>query len=122
VAVVFEGGVEGAGGLRKVVVDAIRNDPETYSEVMLGYVNPLSQPHLSIQNRTRTTEYRGTRADSPSANPSKNTLPPSRNLQHGEERSNYRYSPNTTLPRYPHSTSKQVESIDSAKGNTRIDV
>jgi len=38
IAVVFEGGIEGAGGLRKVVVDAIRKDPETYSEVMLGYV------------------------------------------------------------------------------------
>lgn len=48
VAVVFEGGIEGAGGLRKVVVDAIRRDPETYSEVMLGYVKPLSYPHLSI--------------------------------------------------------------------------
>jgi ubiquitin thioesterase OTU1 len=39
IAVVFEGGIEGAGGLRKVVVDAIRKDPETYSEVMLGYVS-----------------------------------------------------------------------------------
>jgi ubiquitin thioesterase OTU1 len=36
VGVVFEGGIEAAGKLRGVVVDAIRGDPETYSEVMLG--------------------------------------------------------------------------------------
>jgi ubiquitin thioesterase OTU1 len=36
IGVVFLGGIESAGDLRGVVVDAIRNDPETYSEVMLG--------------------------------------------------------------------------------------
>lgn len=36
VAVVFEGGLEAAGSLRGVVVDRIRADPDTYSEVMLG--------------------------------------------------------------------------------------
>lgn len=38
VGLVFGGGIEGGSKLRKVVVDAIRKDPETYSEVMLGYV------------------------------------------------------------------------------------
>jgi ubiquitin thioesterase OTU1 len=36
VGLVFEGGIEGANCLRKIVVDAIRKDPDTYSEVMLG--------------------------------------------------------------------------------------
>lgn len=36
VGLVFEGGIEGANGLRQVVVDTIRKDPDTYSEVMLG--------------------------------------------------------------------------------------
>jgi ubiquitin thioesterase OTU1 len=36
IGVVFLGGIESAGDLRGVVVDAIRKDPETYSEVMLG--------------------------------------------------------------------------------------
>lgn len=43
IGVVFEGGIEGANGLRKVVVDAIRKDPINYSEVMLGYVRSTSQ-------------------------------------------------------------------------------
>ena len=47
VGVVFLGGIETAGDLRKVVVDAIKKDPDTYSEVMLGYVLPLSTLYIS---------------------------------------------------------------------------
>jgi ubiquitin thioesterase OTU1 len=36
IGVVFLGGMDEAQGLRGVVVDAIRGDPDTYSEVMLG--------------------------------------------------------------------------------------
>jgi ubiquitin thioesterase OTU1 len=36
IGVVFLGGIEIAGDLRRVVVDAIGKDPDTYSEVMLG--------------------------------------------------------------------------------------
>ncbi|CAD6589595.1 MAG: ubiquitin-specific protease otu1, partial [Tremellales sp. Tagirdzhanova-0007] len=36
IGVVFEGGVEGGEGLRNVVADAIRDDPEAYSDVILG--------------------------------------------------------------------------------------
>lgn len=32
----FLGGIDSAQELRAVVVDAIRKDPDTYSEVMLG--------------------------------------------------------------------------------------
>lgn len=35
---VFEGGIEAAQRLRKVVVQAIKDDPVNYSEVMLGWV------------------------------------------------------------------------------------
>lgn len=50
IGVVFEGGIEAAGKLRKVVVDAIRKDPETYSEVMLGYVLPPIRSPLPRSN------------------------------------------------------------------------
>ena len=36
IGVVFLGGIDSAQELRRVVVDAIRKDPDTYSEVMLG--------------------------------------------------------------------------------------
>lgn len=36
IGVVFEGGIEAAQRLRTVVVNAIKDDPFTYSEVMLG--------------------------------------------------------------------------------------
>lgn len=46
IGVVFLGGIESAGELRGVVVDAIRNNPDTYSEVMLGYVFFCFPPRL----------------------------------------------------------------------------
>lgn len=36
--VVFEGGIESAQKLRKVAVEEIKNDPDSWSEVILGYV------------------------------------------------------------------------------------
>jgi len=36
IGVVFLEGIDSAQELRAVVVDAIRKDPDTYSEVMLG--------------------------------------------------------------------------------------
>ena len=36
IAIVFEGGLEAAVGLRKVVAEAIRNDANTWSDVVLG--------------------------------------------------------------------------------------
>ncbi|WVW84901.1 hypothetical protein I302_106937 [Kwoniella bestiolae CBS 10118] len=47
VGVVFEGGIEAAQNLRKVVADAIRDDPFTYSDVMLG--QPADQYISKIQ-------------------------------------------------------------------------
>ncbi|OCF35110.1 ubiquitin thioesterase OTU1 [Kwoniella heveanensis BCC8398] len=49
VGVVFEGEIEAAQRLRKVVADAIRNDPFTYSDVMLGqpadqYIEKIVKP------------------------------------------------------------------------------
>ncbi|KAK8858770.1 hypothetical protein IAR55_002999 [Kwoniella newhampshirensis] len=46
IGVVFEGGIEAGQTLRKVVADAIRDDPFTYSDVMLGqprdeYINRI---------------------------------------------------------------------------------
>jgi len=48
--VVFEGGIQGGQGLRKVVADAIRADPESYSDVILGqpreqYIQKIMQPN-----------------------------------------------------------------------------
>ncbi|TYJ58306.1 hypothetical protein B9479_000851 [Cryptococcus floricola] len=48
-AVVFEGGIDAAQGLRTVVADAIRADPETYSNVILGmprdeYIRRILKP------------------------------------------------------------------------------
>ncbi|ODN93401.1 hypothetical protein L198_05265 [Cryptococcus wingfieldii CBS 7118] len=48
-AVVFEGGIDAAQRLRTVVAEAIRADPETYSQVMLGmprdeYIRRILKP------------------------------------------------------------------------------
>ncbi|WVF69019.1 hypothetical protein IAT40_003793 [Kwoniella sp. CBS 6097] len=68
VGVVFEGGIEAAQKLRKVVADAIRDDPFTYSDVMLGqpvdqYVEKILKPEtwggaieLSIFSKHYKTE------------------------------------------------------------------
>lgn len=46
IGVVFEGGIEAAQRLRKVVVDEIRRDPDSWSEVILGYVCSVVSPVL----------------------------------------------------------------------------
>jgi len=68
VGVVFEGGVEGGRGLRRVVADVIAADPEMYSDVILGqprnqYIQKILQPttwggaiELSIFARHYNTE------------------------------------------------------------------
>ncbi|WVQ85009.1 hypothetical protein IAT38_007173 [Cryptococcus sp. DSM 104549] len=68
IGVVFEGGIEAAGRLRKIVAEAIKDDPFTYSEVMLGqpvddYVKKIQQPEtwggaieLSIFSKHYKTE------------------------------------------------------------------
>jgi hypothetical protein len=38
--VVFEGGIEAAQRLRKIVIDEIKSDSDSWSEVILGYVGP----------------------------------------------------------------------------------
>ncbi|WWC88636.1 uncharacterized protein L201_003549 [Kwoniella dendrophila CBS 6074] len=48
IGVIFEGGIESAQKLRKVVADAIKDDPFTYSDVMLGqptdqYINKIQK-------------------------------------------------------------------------------
>ncbi|GMK57307.1 hypothetical protein CspeluHIS016_0401410 [Cutaneotrichosporon spelunceum] len=50
VSVVFEGGIDAAQKLRKVVADALRADPDTYSDVMLGrprdeYIAKILEPN-----------------------------------------------------------------------------
>ncbi|ODN73951.1 hypothetical protein L202_07452 [Cryptococcus amylolentus CBS 6039] len=49
IAVVFEGGIDAAQSLRTVVAEAIRADPETYSQVILGmprdeYIRRILKP------------------------------------------------------------------------------
>ncbi|WWD18666.1 hypothetical protein CI109_103119 [Kwoniella shandongensis] len=68
IGVVFEGGIEAAQQLRKVVADAIRDDPFTYSDVMLGqprdeYIKRIVKPEtwggaieLSIFSKHYNTE------------------------------------------------------------------
>ncbi|KAK6907976.1 ubiquitin thioesterase OTU1 [Kwoniella mangroviensis CBS 8886] len=68
IGVVFEGGIEAAQKLRKVVADAIRDDPFTYSDVMLGqpadqYIDKMQKPdtwggaiELSIFSKHYKTE------------------------------------------------------------------
>ncbi|WVQ96539.1 hypothetical protein IAU59_003644 [Kwoniella sp. CBS 9459] len=68
IGVVFEGGIEAAQKLRKVVADAIREDPFTYSDVMLGqpadqYIEKILKPdtwggaiELSIFSKHYKTE------------------------------------------------------------------
>lgn len=123
IAVVFEGGIEGAGGLRKVVVDAIRKDPETYSEVMLGYVlfSSLlisSHSHTPFTIMSPRTVWTWTvdgdgDADDLKGNQWKNTFKPSRNLIPGVALSNYQYFQHTTKLKYHHSTSNLPVLIDS---------
>ncbi|WRT67983.1 uncharacterized protein IL334_004958 [Kwoniella shivajii] len=68
IGVVFEGGIDAAQKLRKVVADVIKNDPFTYSDVMLGqsadsYIDKISRPEtwggaieLSIFSKHYKTE------------------------------------------------------------------
>lgn len=42
-AVIFEGGIEGAAKLRQVAADEIRRDPDNWSEVILGWVPTLNE-------------------------------------------------------------------------------
>nr|KIR84278.1 ubiquitin thioesterase OTU1 [Cryptococcus tetragattii IND107] len=42
IGIVFEGGIEAAQKLRTVVANAIKDDPFTYSEVMLGYKTEIA--------------------------------------------------------------------------------